>query len=366
MTASLSKQLQNVEWGNYRIGDLFERIDTAKLPYKADDLPKQPTGIFTLPCLTSSFKNQGLNYFVPREGATILKNVISIPSNSDVYRAYFQPNEFTVLSDAYAIKWSTNSKEVTPNQYLFMVMCINKVTDRPIYSYKNKLGGWNVVKNKYIQLPQRNGEIDLAFMEAFMEEIKATHISDLKSYLSAAALSNCTLSEVEESLLSLSWEWKQFDIGSLFDISKTSSFDSDRLVDGNAFDYVTRTSLNQGILQCTGEVVNATANNAGTWSLGLLQMDFFYRKNPWYAGQFVRKIESKIPLSEKQALFMTVVLNTQKSKLLSVLVRDVDKTFLNSKIWLPANGEEIDFKIMEDFITAIQKLTIKDLVTYCN
>ena len=31
-----------------------------------------------------------LNYYVPEEGATVLQNVISIPSNSDVYRAYFQ------------------------------------------------------------------------------------------------------------------------------------------------------------------------------------------------------------------------------------------------------------------------------------
>ena len=127
---------------------------------------------------------------------------------------------------------------------------------------------------------------------------------------------------------------------------------------------MTRTSINQGILQCTGEVSNAVANDAGTWSLGLLQMDFFYRKKPWYAGQFVRKVVPKIHLSEKQALFISVMLNTQKNKLLSVLVRDVDKTFLDSKIWLPAKGETIDFDVMEEFITAVQKITIKDLATY--
>lgn len=366
MRASLSKQLQSVEWGNYRIGNLFEKIDTIKLPYKADDLPKQATGKYTLPCLTSSFKNQGLNYFVPREGATILKDVISIPSNSDVYRAYFQSKEFTVLSDAYAIQWKSKDRKLTPNQYLFMVMCINKVTDRPIYSYKNKLGGWKVVKDKYIHLPRKDGSIDLEFMESFMSEAKAIYMMDLKAYLSTTGLNNCTLTKSQESMLHLPWAWKQFEISSLFDISKTSSFDSDRLVPGNEYDYVTRTSLNQGILQCTGEVSNAVANDAGTWSLGLLQMDFFYRKKPWYAGQFVRKIVSKIPLSEKQALFITVMLNTQKNKLLSVLVRDVDKAFLGSKIWLPAKGETIDFDVMEDFITAVQKITIKDLVAYCN
>ena len=65
-----------------------------------------------------------------------MKHVISIPSNSDVYRAYYQSREFTVLSDAYAIRWKNEAEIITSNQYLFMVMCINKVTDLPIYSYK--------------------------------------------------------------------------------------------------------------------------------------------------------------------------------------------------------------------------------------
>ena len=143
----------NLKWGEFRLGTLFDRIKTKKLPFKADALAKQPMGTYTLPCLTSSFKNQGLNYFAPRNDATILKNVISMPSNSDVYRAYYQSNEFTVLSDAYALRWIFNDDELTPNQYLFAVNCINKVTDLSIYSYKNKLGGWNVVKNKCIKLP---------------------------------------------------------------------------------------------------------------------------------------------------------------------------------------------------------------------
>ena len=133
-------ELNDDNWGTYTVGDLFEKVATKKLPYKAKELPKQPTDDYVLPCLTSSFQNQGLNYYAPKAGATVLKNVISIPSNSDVYRAYYQTRDFTVLSDAYAIRWKSKEIELSPNQYLFMVMCINKVTDLPIYSYKNKLG----------------------------------------------------------------------------------------------------------------------------------------------------------------------------------------------------------------------------------
>lgn len=143
-----------------------------------------------LPCLTSSFNNQGLNYFAPKDGATILKNVISIPSNSDVYRAYFQTNEFTVLSDAYAIHWNYNDIKLTPNQYLFCVQCINKVTDLTIYSYKNKLGGWNVVKNKYIKLPIKNGESDYKIMDALVSAVKKLVIKDVVLYLDSKIATN--------------------------------------------------------------------------------------------------------------------------------------------------------------------------------
>lgn len=175
-------ELNDDNWGTYTVGDLFEKVATKKLPYKAKELPKQPTDDYVLPCLTSSFQNQGLNYYAPKAGATVLKNVISIPSNSDVYRAYYQTRDFTVLSDAYAIRWKSKEIELSPNQYLFMVMCINKVTDLPIYSYKNKLGGWNVVKNKDIKLPEKDGKIDFAFMETFISAIKKLAIKEVVIY----------------------------------------------------------------------------------------------------------------------------------------------------------------------------------------
>jgi hypothetical protein len=185
LTAKEQKALNdfaNIEWGEFRLGILFEKIKTKKLSFKADELPKQIIDKYTLPCLTSSFKNQGLNYFAPKDGATILKNVISIPSNSDIYRAYFQSNEFTVLSDAYAIHWIYDGIKLLPNQYLFAVQCINRVTDLPIYSYKNKLGGWEVVKNKYIQLPIKNNKPDFEIMDTLISAIKKLVIKDVVLY----------------------------------------------------------------------------------------------------------------------------------------------------------------------------------------
>lgn len=183
-------EFNKIQWSYFRMGNIFDRVKTKKLPYKAEELSKEPIGTYTLPCLTSSFKNQGLNYYASKEEATVIKNVISIPSNSDVYRAYYQSMDFTVLSDAYAIKWIFDDKDLTPNQYLFAVQAINKVTDLPIYSYKNKLGGWNVVKEKYIQLPIKNNEPDVEIMDSLVSAIKKLAIKDVVYYVENKLKSN--------------------------------------------------------------------------------------------------------------------------------------------------------------------------------
>ncbi len=159
-------------------------------------------------------------------------------------------------------------------------------------------------------------------------------------------------------------EWGEYRLGDLFEIENTLSFNVDSLVDGTDYDYVTRTSSNQGILRESGFVNKENINQAGTWSLGLLQMDFFYRRKPWYAGQFVRKIVPKIDIPSGAAPFFSAILNKQKKKLLSVLVRNVDTTFRNSTVQLPVKSGKINFSFMEKFIAELETRHIAELEAY--
>ena len=159
----------------------------------------------------------------------------------------------------------------------------------------------------------------------------------------------------------------------MFEITNTLSFNADKLNFGTEYDYVTRTSFNQGILQTTGFVNAENLNESGVWSLGLLQMDFFYRRKKWYAGQFVRKIIPKFDLTESSILFFSTILNQQKKVLLSVLVRNVDETFNNLQVQLPLkeksldfsnpcdNIKNIDFDFMESFIRELEEERIREL-----
>lgn len=159
-------------------------------------------------------------------------------------------------------------------------------------------------------------------------------------------------------------EWGEYRLGDLFDITNTPSFNKERLTKGNEFDYVTRTSLNQGILQSTGFVNEENLNEENVWSLGLLQMDFFYRKRKWYAGQFVRKVIPKFVTTENNVKFFSVMLNQIKPVLLQVLVRNVDETFKNQIIGLPTKNKQIDFDFMESFIAELEAERIAELSAY--
>ncbi|WP_101003135.1 restriction endonuclease subunit S [Helicobacter pylori] len=170
-------------------------------------------------------------------------------------------------------------------------------------------------------------------------------------------------------------KWGEFKLGDLFEIEKTLSFNKDALTQGEDYDYITRTSQNQGVLQTTGFVNKENLNPPFTWSLGLLQMDFFYRKKSWYAGQFMRKITPKTEIENKINLriahYLTTLLNALKRPLLSVLVRDIDKTFREQKIQLPlkptANAQtldDIDFPFMETFIAELEQCRLAELQAY--
>lgn len=162
-------------------------------------------------------------------------------------------------------------------------------------------------------------------------------------------------------------KWGAYKLDRLFEIENAPSFNTDMLVEGDEYDYITRTSTNQGIFDTTGFINEDNINPAGVWSLGLLQMDFFYRNKPWYAGQFMKRVTPKIHIPKEAVQYFTTVLNKQKTTLLSVLVRNVEKVFRSIVVYLPVSQDgSIDFDFIESFIAEIKSDRVKALSEYIN
>lgn len=175
------------------------------------------------------------------------------------------------------------------------------------------------------------------------------------------------MAEMSDNIEAPDTKWAEFQIGDLFTIEKTNGFNKNALTLGDDYDYVTRTSENEGVLQKTGFVKGKAFNSSQTWSLGLLQMDFFYRDRNWYAGQFVRKIVPKFEVKDEIATYFTAILNSLKPILLSWLVRDVDRIFLSLKVKLPVTTEgEIDFEYITKYVHVLQSNRITQISSFIN
>ncbi|GAA7030132.1 restriction endonuclease subunit S [Helicobacter pylori] len=382
MIGPLSSQLNAIKWGEFSYETIYELQKTTKLLSKKDCVENGK-----IPLFTSDSKNNGIVGYVNCKPSYKLKNNQCMVVFGDHTRTFnIAKNDFCIADNVKVLK---PIKDFSIRILLFInTMWGKKIIDKGYARH------WSLAKTAKIQLPlkptaktQTLDDIDFNFMEKFIAELEQCRLAELEAYLKATGLSNTTLSSDEENALNAfngknsggntpcGLTWQSFKLGDLFEIEKTLSFNKDALTQGQDYDYITRTSQNQGVLQTTGFVNAENLNPPFTWSLGLLQMDFFYRKKSWYAGQFMRKITPKTEIENKINLriahYFTTLLNALKRPLLSVLVRDIDKTFREQKIQLPlkptANTQtldDIDFHFMRTFINALMKQTIQGVVQY--
>ena len=171
-----------VEWGEWKLKDLFEKLKVKSLKYKTSELPDKKEWDFILPALTAWIQNQWLNNFVPKENATILKNVISISANwANTGATFYQNKEFTVLQDAYAIDLLNKENVLNDEQYLFLTSSISK-TIYWNYEWTNK-AGWEKIKWNNISLPTKNGEVDYGKMEVLISGVQKLVIKRVVEYV---------------------------------------------------------------------------------------------------------------------------------------------------------------------------------------
>ncbi len=388
MIGPLSSQLNAIKWGEFRLGDLFE-IYTGSL-LSQEDLAKGDIVRISV----KSDNNGVYGHFdtLKNKKARHFENFISVNFFGN---CFYHPYLASVEMKVHVLK--LKNRTLTKRIGLFLANQLNKCFYGQ-FTYGTQLSSSKLKHNNFkIQLPlkptaktQTINDIDFHFIEKFIAELEQCRLAELQAYLKATGLENTTLSSDEENALNVfnnsgggggntpcGLTWASFKLGDLFEIEKTLSFNKDALTQGQDYDYITRTSQNQGVLQTTGFVNAENLNPPFTWSLGLLQMDFFYRKKSWYAGQFMRKITPKTEIENKIDLriahYFTTLLNALKRPLLSVLVRDIDKTFREQKIQLPlkptANTQtlkDIDFNFMHTLINALMKQTIQGVAEYCD
>lgn len=348
-----------MEWGEYNISDLFE-VQTVR---SFDE------GRLNL----SEEKRSGLIEFVGRtrneNGIKGYVKKLSIEPNSDNVISVSQIG--TIVAQLRKEKWyaSQNIFSLIPKENfenlitLFGVSVINRSLDGAFSDGYSNYPTLAKLKNLKIQLPTKNSEIDFDFMEHFTAELEAERIAELEAYLAASGLKDYTLTQEEEKVLAEfeSLEWQIFNLEQLFGKStRGKRLKSDDRIPGN-LPFVTAGEADEGISAFIGNDVTVFSENTTT-------IDMFgsakYRNYKYGGDDHVAVVHTE-NLPKFTSIFVTTAIhksshNGQFDYGRNFYAKDADT--LN--ILLLTQNNQPDYEKMEVFISAIQKLVIKDVVLY--
>ena len=346
-----------MEWGEFKLSDLFEIVSTKSLDSNAID-----------------FTKTGINFV----GRTFENNGIQ----GKIQKRNFEPNKpftitATVIGNYKYVKYQTepyycsqNINKLTPKSIIkkwnekiayYLMASLQKF----VSLYDGQQGGYKLedIKKHKIYLPTKNGKIDFEFMESFIAELEAERIAELEAYLLATGLKDYTLTAEEQQALEdvENLQWESFNLEKLFGKStRGKRLKSEDRIAG-LLPFVTAGETDEGISAFIGNDVTVFSENTTT-------IDMFgsakYRNYKYGGDDHIAVVHTE-DLPKFAAIFVTTAIH--KSSYTgkfhygrNFYAKDADE--LN--ISLPTENQQPNYAIMETFISAIQKLVIKEVVLY--
>lgn len=172
---------KTVQWGEYRIGDLYKKLDLYNKDFdKREDTASEPTKEYSLPIVNAKHGDNGIMFYGKEDIFDSAEMTIDIVQNGAVATGdvYPQPQRTGILWDAYLIKAldHTDSKETL----FFITSSIQKsIKQKFCYEFK---ATWDRVQREKIYLPTKNNKPDYATMETFIKAVEKLVIKDVVLY----------------------------------------------------------------------------------------------------------------------------------------------------------------------------------------
>lgn len=353
---------------------MFEKLNLRFKKKKFDkenDVSRVKTDEFNLPLVNAKDGENGVMYYGRSQDFESAEMTIDIVNDGAIStgNVYSQPQKTGVLYNAYLVKpkFSANEKLLH-----FFTSTIEK-SIKFKFGYENK-AGWAKVQEEKIQLPTKNGEIDFEFMESFIAELEAERVEELEAYLVATGLKDYTLTAEEERVLaefeSGKFTWGEFRIGELFEINPTKYYrlQNEEIISENGnVALVSNSSTDNGVMGFSNFEPNNKGNTMTCSDTTLGADTMFYQKNDFIGYSHIQHLVPKSELFNKAVASVIIT----ASKISTSKQYDYGNKFNrvamnNTKIQLPTQNNQPNCAIMETFISAIQKIVIKDVVIYAD
>ena len=344
----------NVKYAKFKISDLFE--------YKRgkESAPKRvPAG--NIPFISETSENNG---FVKMGYSrhTFAANSISVSVNY-AQTVFLQPKEFCASVNIIVLvpKFKLEFKPAL----LYFVALLRQ--NNSIYSYAYKISKERLM-NTEVSLPvTSSGTPDFEYMEERIRELEEERIRELEAYLQVTGLSDATLTDEEQMALNKmnmgGVKWKKFKLGDIFieKVQRGTRLVKSRRIHGS-IPLVTAGEANRGVADwITHNKVLFPANSLTIDMFG----NVFYRDQPFFADDNILVFSSNKKYSKKVMLFMSVVFSKALKGKFDYAHQFRQKSLPSVVIKLPVTpAGDIDFDFMENYITAIEKQSIRGVIEY--
>ncbi|GAA8522469.1 restriction endonuclease subunit S [Helicobacter pylori] len=394
MIGPLSSQLNAIKWGEFKLGDLFEKRTMRGYPKKDENLTENKNGYHIF--------GQNIKHQYPQKVLLDEKYLHRISPKKPILAYASSVGEIGLIKESFYRSGDNGAfqglfprfKDYNVRHLLFILSKLKNIFND--FGYAT---GMSDVLNLKFSLPlkptasaQTIKDIDFNFMEKFiaeleqcrLAELEQCRLAELEAYLKATGLSNTTLSSGEENALNAfkaknsmgGLTWQSFKLGDLFEVLSSKKIyhaNTIKIHDTqieSSYPYVVRTATNNGI---KGFIIDdpTFANEKNTLSFAQDTFTVFYQKQPYFTGNKVKILKPKFAFKSPKILHFISAILQFILKPLTWGLGSTTESIAEFKFSLPLKPtaktqtlDGIDFHFMHTLINALMKQTIQGVVQY--
>lgn len=362
--------LQSVEWGDFRLGDLFEIKPTKYYKLKNEEIISNNGNT---PLISNSSTDNGVMGFSNLEGNNNGNALTCSDTTVGAETMYYQENNFIGYSH---IQHLIPLFETFNMGVASMIISSSRVATSNKYDYGNKFNREEIKKTK-IKLPSKEGKIDFEFIKNFMIEIEKDCMMDLEEHLTATELKDFTLTNEEQEALNRlkTITWRKFKIEEVLEWQKSISeinplsLDELSVSSERKYPFCGQATTNNGIIEYRHLRDDVLNNKKGksTILIHSNNQNTVYLETPFYLkdGHGATSVLQSEHLDKKTALFLMSSIKKVILEKYSYNAKATKIELKKTEIKLPVKDDNSpDYEFMELVITSIQKLVIENLVLY--
>ena len=247
--------LESVQWGEFKICDLFEIYTGALINQNEFSNGK-------IPRITATDANNGFAFFTENIESKKFRTLANFISISFLGSVFYQKNRVSLDMKIHAIK--PKNKELNVHIALFLIPLIKNFTFKYMYGYQLST---QILKIQKIMLPiDSKGNPHWGFMESFMRKLEQKHLQKIIKYYENKLLNSnggaisfdysdyCAFIESSKQDPAFSYpcnldklQWREFYFYEIFHkIKRGKRLIKKHQIDGKT-PYVSSSSINNGV-----------------------------------------------------------------------------------------------------------------------